>query len=238
MQSFRIIIIDANPNSVQTITNDLMAHGHQVVGSAASYRAAKALYIGSQPDIVISEVHLTERYAGIEFAQFVLAQPTPKPFIFLTAASDTSTIHLAKQTLPAAYLTKPVRQQTLLATIEIAMYAHQEQEQEKETIRFYNGKQYYQVAIDDILYLRSEHNYVHIKLANTKAILQRASLRDILEKLPEGQFVQTHRSYAVNLEQVDRWDGGQLYVQSNPIPVSRTRRKEIFGTLPLALTAS
>lgn len=235
---YRIIIIDPEIETTNTITKYLKAQGHQVVGWAASYEAAKALYQEQEPDLILSEVHLDGLQSGIELAHFIQTQETPKPFVFLTNLVDLPTIHSAKKTCPAGYLTKPVHKHTLLATIEIAMHTYQMQEQEQAMIQINNGKQYFQVAVEDILYLRAEHNYVHIALANAKPVLQRASLREILEQLPADQFLQTHRSFAVNLEKVSRWDGECLYVDSNPIRVSRLRRKEVFGLFSPSQAAS
>ena len=111
------------------------------------------------------------------------------------------------------------------------MFNHQAQEDQKATIRLYNGKQYFQVPVDDILYLRADHIYVKITMQREDEFVQRATLKEMIDQLPEGQFVQTHRSYAVNLRQVTRWDQEYLYFNKMSVPVSRGRRREVLTML-------
>src|SRR3546814_9635303 len=44
------------------------------------------------------------------------------PLIYLTAFSDSETVERARQTLPAAYLTKPYQARNLLITIDLALH--------------------------------------------------------------------------------------------------------------------
>ncbi len=231
MKPFRILIIEDEVLIADTIERYLVQRGHQVVGSAISYAEAKKLYLEKKPDLVLIDIRLSGQRTGIDFAQYLRKQPEETPFIFLTSQMDAQSLNGAKATFPAGYLSKPVQKQTLYATIEIAMYNHQAQQEENETVRLYNGKQYYMVPIEDILYLRADHNYVHIELAGKKAVLQRSSLKETLDQLPEGLFVQTHRSYAVNLKKVSRWDADYLYVRDSAIPISRGRRRAVIGML-------
>jgi len=62
-------------------------------------------------------------------------------------------------------------------------------------------------------------------------VVQRATLKEMIDQLPEGQFVQTHRSYAVNISQVSSWDQDYLYVQEYKVPMSRGRRREVLALL-------
>jgi DNA-binding LytR/AlgR family response regulator len=201
------------------------------VGKAISYEEAIQMYKATSPGLVLLDIRLNGPKTGIDVANFIRQQVYMAPFIFLTSQLDRKSLEEAKATFPAGYLSKPVQKESLYTTIEIGLYSYQAQEEEKETIRLYNGKQYYQVPVEDILYLRADHNYVHIELANKKAVLQRSSMKEALDQLPDGQFVQTHRSYAVNLKKVSRWDAEYLYVKDDAIPISRGRRKDVIGML-------
>lgn len=231
MNPYRILIVEDEVIIADTIERFLLQKGYQVVGKAISYEEAISLYKETQPDLVLLDIRLNGSKTGINVAQYIQKQAVSKPFIFLSSQIDAESINGAKSTFPVGYLSKPIQRNSLYTTIEIGMHAYLAQEEEKETIRLYNGKQYYQVPIADILYLRADHNYVHIELANKRAVLQRSSLRETLEQVPEELFVQTHRSYAVNLKKVDKWDGEYLYVQDNAIPISRGRRKEVIELL-------
>jgi DNA-binding LytR/AlgR family response regulator len=227
----RILIIEDEVLIADTLRRYLEKYGYEVVGHAISYQEAVTLYESLLPDLCLVDIRLSGDKTGIDFAQFLHARTEAPLFVFLTSQLDRRHLDAAKATFPAAYLSKPIQKETLYTTIEIAVSNYEAQSQAKETIRLYNGRQYYQVPIEDIMYLRADHNYVHIELANHKAVLQRSSLRETLEQLPEGLFVQTHRSYAVNLRKVSSWDNDYLYVEDNAIPISRGRRKEVVDML-------
>ncbi len=231
MSSYRILIVEDEILIADTIQRYLRQKGHETVGMAISYEEAIQLYRDEQPDLTLLDIQLSGTKTGIDVAHFIQDEPTVTPFIFLTSQIDSQSINGAKVTFPAGYLSKPIQKNSLYATIEMAMHSYQMQEQEKEMIRLYNGKQYYQVPVEDILYLRADHIYVHIVLKGDKKVLQRSTLRETLDQLPEGIFVQTHRSYAVNLRQVSQWESDQLYVQDDAIPISRGRRKEVIKLL-------
>ncbi|HAP59729.1 MAG TPA: hypothetical protein DCR93_09555 [Cytophagales bacterium] len=53
-------------------------------------------------------------------------------------------------------------------------------------------------------------------------------LRKMEEKLPPGQFVRVHRSYIINPQAVTGFEGSQLYLGEDTIPVSKSHREEVF----------
>ncbi len=231
MNPLRVLVVEDEVLIAGTIERYLRKRGYEPVAHAISYEEAIELYELHKPDLCLIDIRLSGEKTGIDFARFLRSQPYEVLFIFLTSQLDRAHLEAAKETLPAGYLSKPVQQNSLFTTIEIAVSNFKAQSAEKEMVRLYNGRQYYQVPVEDILYLRADHNYVHIELTNNKTVLQRSSLREALEKLPDDTFVQTHRSYAVNLSKISHWDNENLYVQDDAIPISRGRRKDILQLL-------
>ena len=70
-------------------------------------------------------------------------------------------------------------------------------------------------------------------ILNENYVIQRSSLKDLLGQLPPDQFIQTHRSFAINIKRVSHWDTEYIYFNDKEIPVSRNRRKEVFSLLKL-----
>ena len=144
---------------------------------------------------------------------------------------DATNINNAKKTFPAGYLSKPIQKDSLFACIEIARHKYEIEQEEEQTISLYDGTKKYLVSVKDILYLQAEHVYVQVHISGENYIIQRSPLKDLLEQLPEEHFLQSHRSFAFNLKQVSHWDTENIYIQDKVIPVSRSRRKEIFSKL-------
>lgn len=75
------------------------------------------------------------------------------------------------------------------------------------SIRLAIGKTIDYLRYDKISHIRIEDHYSRIYLQNgddTEQILRKISLKDLLALLPKNQFVQIHRSHAVNLAFVTR----------------------------------
>lgn len=232
MQSsnFRILIVEDEILIADNIQRYLAKKGHEVIGIAISYEEATSLYVREKPDLVLLDIKLSGSKTGVDVAHFINEQDYSAPFIFLTSQMDSKNIDNAKETFPKGYLSKPIRKESLFATIEIVMHKWNE-DIEEGTIRLYNGVEYFNVQINDILYLEAEHVYVKVHMKNGDQIFQRSSFKDLLEQLPSDMFLQSHRSYAINAKSITKWDSQNIYIDKLEIPISRSRKKEILAHL-------
>lgn len=94
-----------------------------------------------------------------------------------------------------------------------------------------DGLQFERVA--DIVSLRAEGNYTHLRFVDGRRLLISKSLGEIERYLGEArQFVRVHRSCTVNLFWIRRYvrgKGGYLVLEGgSEIPVSATRREEFL----------
>lgn len=231
MDKFRVLIVEDEILIADTIERYLRAEGYQVVGKAISYEEAIQLYLQETPDITILDIRLNGLKTGIDVAHFIQQQAVPRPFIYLTSQTDSRSFKGAIETHASGYLTKPIQKASLYATIEISMRTYQAQQQQEKTITLYDGATNHVITINDIFYLQVDHIYVNVHLDNGKQIVLRNSLKEMLDQLPKEQFVQTHRSFAINNKKVSHWDQQYIYVNGKAIPISRSRRKEVLQIL-------
>jgi DNA-binding LytR/AlgR family response regulator len=82
------------------------------------------------------------------------------------------------------------------------------------------------IAPEDILFLKSIQNYVIIHLKNVKPRMVLQPLKEICALLPSF-FIQTHRSYMVNMTYVKKVSDTAISIQEFVIPLSRSRKKEV-----------
>lgn len=87
-------------------------------------------------------------------------------------------------------------------------------------------REWLRIVPDDILYMKSMQNYVVIYLDSNKPQMVLQPLKDIRSLLP-FYFIQTHRSYIVNLKRVEKVSDLNIYIGHISIPMSRTRKKEV-----------
>jgi len=232
MSIFKIMIVEDEIIIAETLKLYLEQQGYEVCGVACSYEEAVELTQKLVPDLYLLDIRLNGKRTGIDFAQFILDQEIKSPFIFLTSQLDSRSIDRAKRTFPAGYLSKPVHKESLYTTIEIALHNYGiEKPEEEGMLELSDGSRHFRIRFSDIKYLQADHVYVKVQVGDKKPILQRCTLRDLMDQLPTNLFVQTHRSFVINLDQVTRWDKQHLYIDEQLIPISRSRKKDIFEYL-------
>ena len=77
------------------------------------------------------------------------------------------------------------------------------------------------INFDDILYVEGLKDYIKVYLKNEdKPVLSLSSLKVMEEKLPSLNFMRVHRSYIVNLAQINQVDRSRIVFGKVYIPVS------------------
>ena len=91
------------------------------------------------------------------------------------------------------------------------------------------------LAIENIISCESDDNYTRFYLKGNKKLLVTKSLKDIEQFLNEHSFVRVHRSYLVNLNEIEKYikgDGGYLLMSdASTIDVSQSRKELLMKKL-------
>lgn len=229
---YRILLLEDEVIISDTIARHLQRAGHQVVATPITYEEAVAAYAAHEPEVAILDIRLRGNKSGIDFAHFLREQSRPIPYIFLTSQTDTHYISGVKQTFPAGYLSKPVQVGSLLATLEVAMHNHRAQHDPgNRTVILRDGRQTHRIRVTEVEYVQASHVYVHLHLANKPPLMLRMTLGELIDELGRDLFLMTHRSYAVNVARISRYERGQVWVGETALPVSRGRRSEVHQRL-------
>jgi len=104
------------------------------------------------------------------------------------------------------------------------------EEKKKKQILVYADKTMHLVNTDAIIYIKAAVDYVHLILENQK-ILVLDSLKNWAEKLSHQDFIQTHRSYIVNLKKIDKIDGKNLYIKELKLPIGATYKTSLLSKI-------
>lgn len=124
MSQKTILVVENDGIAAARITDALSSRGY-LTQTAGSGEEAIAAVAASQPDLTLMDVHLSGEMDGVTAAQHIHAI-SDIPIVFLTAYSDDALLQRAKSTTPHGYLIKPVRDRELLATLEMALCRHEE----------------------------------------------------------------------------------------------------------------
>ncbi len=126
----RILVVEDEGVVAMDLKRRLEKQGLCVVGIADSCDDALKLLQETMPDVVLMDIIIQGSKDGIATALEMRALHDI-PVVFLTANSDPNTIRRAKETLPYGYLIKPFEERELVATIEMAVYRHQVEAQQR-----------------------------------------------------------------------------------------------------------
>lgn len=119
MPKRKIMIIDDNVDQRFVLKGLLTDIGCNVIGEGKSGLDAMELIQKLSPDAVLMDIKMPGM-DGIE-AVTAINQLKPVPVILLTAKKDEETIKRAVEAGVMAYLVKPVKEEDLLPTIELAI---------------------------------------------------------------------------------------------------------------------
>ncbi len=93
------------------------------------------------------------------------------------------------------------------------------------------NQKFEKVMFNDILFVEGLENYVAINTKNGK-IITHSTLKNLLKELPEDLFVQSHKSFIINLKKISAVEGSTVFIGDLKIPVSRTYKEK---AMPLIL---
>ena len=88
-----------------------------------------------------------------------------------------------------------------------------------------------QLKLDDILYVKSDGDYIVFHLSDGETPMVLMTLKALEKQLPFGQFCRIHRSYLVNADKVDGLKGGKVLVAGESLPLSDSCKAAFFELL-------
>ncbi|MEL6252808.1 MAG: LytTR family DNA-binding domain-containing protein [Bacteroidota bacterium] len=126
-----------------------------------------------------------------------------------------------------AYKTNRNLSQHLVGDIKTSFQQMLKSKKQKQYFEYSTKAKHIKIPFAEILFIKASHVYIEIICSNGRKELIRKSLRSLKSKILSDDFFQCHRSYIVNVNQIESWDNKQLYIQDYEIPVSRTKKKEL-----------
>lgn len=176
MEKCRILIVEDEIIVSLHIRSVLLHFNYQVVEIVSSGEEAIEKAGSHKPDLVLMDIHLSGRVDGI-MAAAAIREKFGIPTIYLTSYNDEETINKAKITEPLGYLVKPIDNNELRNSIELALYKHKTEKKLKES------EERYKALFDrslDLIYLH-DFNGKFLDANNTTLKLLGYNLDEIKE---------------------------------------------------------
>jgi len=231
MSAIKIGIVEDEGITSEVIKHALQKLKYKIATPAFTYNQAVQMFETEKPDLVILDIKLEEEKDGIDLA-VLLKEKYKTPFIFLTANSDSTTLERAKKVRPLAFLVKPFSQVDLHATIEIAFNNYRstliENNEKNNFVLMKVGRSFEKVNTNEILFLENDNHYFNIHFSNSESITVRASSTEMMDMLPQNNFIQISRTYIVNTDKIIKMDSSSVFIGQNKLEYKATLKEEIL----------
>ncbi len=222
---YSIFIVEDELIIAEVLKEMLEELGYTVIGIAKNYeKAMQFLQSSEKIDLAFLDINLGGEKNGMDVGEEI-KNSYQFPIVYLTSYSDLETITAAGKTNPAAYLIKPFKKEDILATVEII---RARPISTSKTIMIKDGYNILKIEALDILYFKAEGNYVEVYTAERKHLI-RYKLEDFIQEAGEEHFIQTHRSYVVNINKVEAINGHEVFINTHKVPISRTFKEQVIS---------
>lgn len=240
----RILIAENEPLHADRFEMLAEQMGYEVSGVFDNAFDALNGFYTRHPDLLLLDIHLNGEVDGIELAARI-NQMRPVPVVFVTSLTDDETFARARNLRPVAFILKPFDTLQLQRAIELAV-SQLEEISSPEAEPFYRfdlalrdclfikvRSKLEKVDFGDILYIEADGRYAMVHTSAGRKFAVRISLTEMMAKLPEKQFAQSHRSFVVNLRSLQQLDLQEMtvLVGGQSIPLSKSHRDELLARL-------
>jgi len=237
----KILVVEDNMLIGAKIALQLASFGYEVAGILPQGEEAIAYMKENIVDIILLDINLKEKTDGIETAKQIQKQFSV-PVIYLTANADEATFNRAKITKPAAFISKPFKQVDLQRAIELTICRMAEKQTGPVSAVENSNNQHFilrdrifirsrdkmiKIMVPDILYIEADRNYSQV-FTRQKEFLLSLTLKAIEEKLPADIFVRIHRSYIINILQVEEVAESHVIIGQKAIPMSSVLKDNLL----------
>lgn len=186
------------------------AEGCTLVGEASNGEELIALFDELRPDVVLMDVEMPGMN-GIECGRAIQDRSPKTIIIFATAHEEY--MKSAFELYAFDYLVKPFKMERALGTLALARERLQERRAvsaahpaisaspRRMMVKHRDGVSL--IDPEDILMVQREDRATAILLRDGRKLLTADSLGEFADRLPEDIFFRAHRSYIINLNQID-----------------------------------
>ncbi|MEN8122323.1 MAG: LytTR family DNA-binding domain-containing protein [Bacteroidota bacterium] len=85
------------------------------------------------------------------------------------------------------------------------------------------------IPFSEILFLETMDDYIKIHRKEKDTVITLSSMKKIMEKLPEKDFIRVHRSFSVRVDKIENIRAKKITVENNEIPIGKSYEKTIMS---------
>jgi DNA-binding LytR/AlgR family response regulator len=234
MEQIQCIIVDDEPVAREILETHLAKIDKiKIVASCKNAVEAFSAINHYKVDLIFLDINMPE-ISGLSFAKSINKN---SKVIFTTAYREYAVEGFDLQAVD--YLLKPISFERLLQALnkylnENTVVVQNEPiqiEQEKSDFFFVRSdRKMIKISFPEILYIESLSDYIKIHLTD-KTIITRETIANIETKLPQQDFIRTHRSFIAAKSAIDSYTSEYIEIGRKQIPISRSYKNEVLEKL-------
>lgn len=231
--SLKCIIIDDEPLARELLKSYVAkTHVLTLEGSFGSASEAIKTVVNGDTDIIFLDINMP-MLNGIELASII---PPATRIIYVTAYEQYALQGFKVNALD--YLLKPVSYPEFLKAVGKAVEWHNMQEAVRksqsngvQTITLKADHKLMRIPFESILYIEVQGDRLIFYRKEGEPVSSLMSMKEIEEGLPADIFMRIHRSFIVNINNVEIVERGRVVFGKTYIPISDTRREEFLSRI-------
>ncbi|QNL49042.1 response regulator transcription factor [Olivibacter sp. SDN3] len=235
LNRIRCMAVDDEPPALQLLKSYIdKIHSLQLIFHSSNALDAFNFIQQNEIDLLFIDIQMPG-LNGLEFVKALFHKPA---IIITTAYREHAAEGFDLDVLD--YLVKPFRFERFLKAV--SKYTHtvtvpanfemlQNNRTSESVYMYFNvNKELIKVFLKDILYIESIKDYIKIvTLQKTIVTYQRISYME--EKLPEEDFMRTHKSFIVNIHKINSFKSDRIRIASDVIPIGRFYKRNLIDRL-------
>ena len=201
----------------------------EVFGSYKSAIEALPILNNQTIDILFLDIQMPD-LTGIDFLKSI--KTNYAKVVFTTAYREYALEGFELDAID--YLVKPIEFPRFLRAVEKVKEVHQKRQELEvkdieETLIIRADKKQYRLPLSEIMYIKSENEYVNYVTKNHGNLLVHGALKDVMATLSgQSDFFRIHRSHIVNLSHITYVEGSRVRINGAFFPISESYRVDFF----------
>jgi len=228
MSTVKLKCIVIDDSKLQRLAVTKLVSGHNNLTLVTEYSSAleaQNSLVENNIDLVFLDIEMP-LITGFQFLESLKNRPQ---IILITSKPD-----YAMQAFDydvTDYLLKPITEVRFNTSIKKALLNFTNVETEEDNHIFVSSKlKKVKVLLNDIKWIEGLGDYLKI-ITDENSLLVLSTMKSFMDRLPKDQFLRIHKSYIVNLNKVDKYNGAQVEVCGQTIPLSRHKKADLEEAL-------
>lgn len=228
IQKLNSIIIDDSQVQCEALAKIVKRHPNLTFqGYSSNAINARRILIDKDIDLIFLDVEMPI-INGFDFLEALEEAPQ----VIIVSNSEKYALKAYDYNV-TDYLLKPICAKRFDKAVKRALQNQKRstyEEQEDEHLFVKSNFRKVKVSCNEIKWIEALGDYVRLVTEKSNLVVQ-SSMKSFYERLPNDQFVRTHKSYIINLRRIERFNTTEVEVDGKKIPLSRKRRTVFMNTL-------